>query len=114
MIRRIRRGWGLPAVHRTAAPRRRGAAIGNRSVRHPMKSQFTLARVAYGSVATFFWMASGGQVIIAFTPRGQKGSLLITALIFTMIGIIPFLKYRYWSRRGAESNARPRKVIQEE
>jgi len=75
---------------------------------HTMKSQFAFARVAYGSVAIFFWMAGAGQVIIAFTPRGQKGSLF-TALIFAVIGIIPFLRYRYWSRRAAESNARPQK-----
>ena len=78
-----------------------------------MRPQFTLARVTYGSVAIFFWMAGAGQVIIAFTPRGRKESLF-TALIFAMIGIIPFLRYRFWTRRAAESNARPRKVVQEE
>ena len=74
-----------------------------------MKSQFAFARVAYGAVAIFFWMAGVGQVIIAFTPRGEKTSLL-TALVFAVIGIIPFLRYRYWSRRAAELNARPQKL----
>jgi len=78
-----------------------------------MKPQFTFARVAYGAVAIFFWMAGAGQVILAFTPRGENGSLL-AALIFAVIGIIPFLRYRYWSRRAAESNARPQRVVQEE
>jgi hypothetical protein len=78
-----------------------------------MKSQFTFARVAYGAVAIFFWMAGAGQVILAFTPRRERGSLL-AALIFAVIGIIPFLRYRYWSRRAVESNARPQRVVQEE
>src|SRR5213594_4036901 len=76
------------------------AQLGRSAARHTMKSEFTFARVAYGSVAIFFWMAGAGQVIIALTPRGQNGSLL-TALIFAMIGTIPFLRYRYWSRRAA-------------
>jgi len=40
---------------------------GVRKARHTMKSQFTFARVAYGSVAIFFWMGGAGQVIVAFT-----------------------------------------------
>ena len=65
------------------------------------KSKFKFARVTYGAVALFFWMAGAGNAVMAFGPRGEI-ELLLPALLFALIGLVPFLRYRYWCKLAAE------------
>jgi uncharacterized membrane protein len=74
-------------------------------ITHPMKSHFRFARIAYAAVAVLFWMAAAGNAMIAFERRGES-ALFAMALVLAIIGVVPFLRYRYWSRRAAEAENR--------
>jgi hypothetical protein len=78
-----------------------------------MKLHYAFARFAYGFVAVFFWLLGAIGIFAAFAPRHEKSELILVP-IFAIVGFFPFLRYRYWTKRAAELNARDLRGMEKE